>query len=124
MMITSLLATVALGAAPSDPTLVARLLEWAHVDEPWEVWLVVFGVTAQVLFFCRWLVQWLSSEKRGESHIPLAFWWLSLSGATLLLVYYVFRGEPVGVLGQCVGWIVYSRNLWLIRKRTGAPDPA
>ena len=123
-MITSLLATGVLGVVPSDPTLMARILDWAHVDQPWQIWLVVFGMAAQVLFFCRWIVQWFSSEQRGESHIPVAFWWLSLSGATLLLVYYVFRGEPVGVLGQCVGWTVYSRNLWLIRRPKDESAPS
>ena len=123
-MITSSLAAVALGTAPSDPTLTTRILEWAHVTEPWQLWVVVFGLGAQALFFCRWLVQWIASEGRGESHVPQSFWWLSLSGATLLLIYYVFRHEPVGVLGQCVGWAVYSRNLWLIRARREAPDLA
>jgi lipid-A-disaccharide synthase-like uncharacterized protein len=120
-MISTTLMAVALAAAPTDPALMARMLEWAHVDEPWQIWLVGFGMAAQTLFFCRWLVQWFSSEKRGESHIPAAFWWLSLSGATLLLIYYVIRHEPVGVLGQCVGWIVYARNLWLIRRNANAP---
>ena len=56
-------------------------------------------------------------ERRGKSHIPEFFWWLSLSGATLLLVYFTLRGEPVGMLGQSVGWLVYSRNLYLFRAK-------
>lgn len=94
-----------------------HVLQWANVSEPWELWLIVFGVLAQVLFFCRWLVQLYASERRGESHMPVSFWWLSLTGATLLLIYFTLRGEPVGVLGQSVGWIVYSRNLYLIQRR-------
>ena len=106
-----------LAAAPSTATTWARLLEWANVSEPWEMWLVAFGVLAQVLFFCRWIVQWLASEQRGESHVPMGFWWLSLAGASLLLVYFALRGEPVGLLGQSVGWMVYLRNIMLIRRR-------
>lgn len=94
-----------------------RILEWANISEPWEIGLIAFGLGAQILFFCRWIVQWYVSEKRGESHIPDLFWWLSLAGASLLLVYFILRGEPVGVLGQSVGWIVYFRNLHLIRRK-------
>ncbi len=92
-------------------------LEWAHVDSAWELWLIVFGLGAQSLFFARWLVQWIAIERRGESHMPVAFWWVSLVGASLMLVYFLLRGEPVGAIGQCVGWAVYSRNLMLIRRK-------
>lgn len=100
-----------------------RILEWAHVDSSWELWLIGFGLAAQTLFFARWLVQWIATERRGESHMPLAFWWVSLGGATMMLAYFLLRGEPVGALGQSVGWIVYLRNLVLIRRkaRTIAP---
>ena len=57
------------------------------------------------------------SERRRESVMPTLFWWCSLVGATILLVYFVGRREPIGVLGQSVGWIVYGRNLYLIRKK-------
>lgn len=90
---------------------------WANATEPWEMWLVAFGVFAQTLFFCRWIVQWYASEKRGESHIPMLFWWLSLGGASMLFVYFALRGEPVGMLGQSVGWIIYCRNIYLIGKK-------
>ena len=102
-------------------TMLDGFLHWAKIDEPWEMWLVAFGVIAQTLFFCRWIIQWYASEKRGESHIPMLFWWLSLSGATLLCCYYALRGEPVGVLGQTVGWTVYCRNIYLIRKKRQPP---
>ena len=104
------------------------IMEWANVSSAWELWLVVFGFAAQALFVCRWVVQWLATERRGESHVPEVFWWISLMGATLLFVYYLLRGEPVGLLGQCIGWTIYSRNLHLIyrKKRAGAagPDPS
>jgi lipid-A-disaccharide synthase-like uncharacterized protein len=116
-MIARFVVALLAAAAPAPATLWARVLEWANVSAPWELWLVAFGVLAQSLFFCRWIVQWLASEQRGESHVPMAFWWLSLAGASLLLIYFALRGEPVGLLGQSVGWIVYLRNIMLIRRR-------
>ena len=95
----------------------AMIREWAGADTTAELWLIAFGLGAQVLFFCRWILQWLASEKLGESHIPALFWWLSLAGASLLLTYFLLRGEPVGVVGQSVGWMVYSRNLYLVRQK-------
>lgn len=90
---------------------------WLDVHQPWELWWLVFGFVAQAMFFCRWVIQWIASEKRRESHVPELFWWLSLAGATMTLVYFIGRREPIGVLGQSVGWIVYGRNLYLIRKK-------
>ena len=52
----------------TDPSFWDRFTAWANITEPWEVGLVAFGLGAQVLFFCRWIVQWYASEKRGESH--------------------------------------------------------
>ena len=43
--------------------------------DPLRMWLVIFGTVGQAVFFCRWIIQWLASEKRGESHMPVAFWW-------------------------------------------------
>jgi lipid-A-disaccharide synthase-like uncharacterized protein len=75
---------------------------------------VVLGLLGQVLFTGRMLVQWLHSERHRRSVVPAAFWWLSLVGATMLLVYFVWRRDIVGVLGQAFGWVIYVRNLWLI----------
>lgn len=75
---------------------------------------IAFGVLAQAVFMSRMLVQWIASEKAKRSVVPVAFWWLSLFGATMLIVYFVWRREPVGLLGQGFGWFVYVRNLWLI----------
>ncbi len=89
--------------------------DWFDVAAPWETWWLLLGLTAQGTFFARWIIQWTVSERRRESVIPILFWWCSLAGATMLLIYFIGRREPVGVLGQAVGWIVYSRNLYLIR---------
>jgi lipid-A-disaccharide synthase-like uncharacterized protein len=72
------------------------------------------GLLGQVLFAGRMLVQWLASERNRRSVVPVGFWWMSLGGATLLLVYFVWRKDVVGVLGQATGWLIYVRNLSLI----------
>jgi len=95
-------------------------MNWSNVETGWDLGVVIFGLLAQITFFGRWIVQWIASERRGMSHMPEFFWWLSLSGATMLFLYFALRGDPVGVLGQAVGWTVYSRNLYLIyRQRRG-----
>ncbi|MHC5024487.1 MAG: lipid-A-disaccharide synthase N-terminal domain-containing protein [Planctomycetota bacterium] len=115
---------VAAAAPDASVTWLDPLLRWANVTSGWEIALVGFGIVAQVMFFLRWIVQWIASERRGVSHVPLLFWWLSLAGASMLLVYFFLRGEPVGLLGQSVGWIVYSRNLYLIRRQRRAAEVA
>lgn len=93
------------------------------------VW-VSLGLLGQLLFTGRMIVQWLASERSGRSIVPPAFWWMSLIGATMLLAYFLWRKDAVGVLGQGFGWFVYVRNLWLIHGRptneraTATEDPA
>ena len=84
------------------------------------IWIGI-GLLGQALFTSRFLVQWLVSERRGESVVPTAFWWLSILGGLTLLSYAIWRMDPVFILGQTFGVIVYGRNLILIaRKRRGA----
>ena len=84
----------------------------------------MLGMLGQALFFSRFLVQWIASEKRGRSVVPLSFWYLSIGGGGLLLVYALWRKDPVIVLGQAVGLFVYVRNLMLIhRRRAVVPSP-
>ena len=78
------------------------------------VW-VALGFLGQLLFTGRMLVQWIASERSRKSVVPEAFWWMSLVGASMLLAYFVWRRDPVGVLGQATGWFVYLRNLWFLR---------
>ena len=78
---------------------------------------VVLGFIGQAAFFMRFLVQWIASEKKGESFIPIYFWYLSLTGGTILLVYAIHIGDPVFTLGQSCGMLVYIRNLVLISKK-------
>jgi lipid-A-disaccharide synthase-like uncharacterized protein len=77
------------------------------------LWLGI-GLFGQALFSMRFLVQWLRSERAGRSVVPIAFWYLSLGGGLLLLSYAIHRRDPVFILGQLTGVIVYLRNLQLI----------
>ena len=85
-------------------------------------WLAV-GFLGQALFSMRFVVQWLSSERHGRSHIPLAFWYFSLAGGATLLSYAIYRQDPVFIVGQGAGLLIYFRNLHLIfRERRAAAE--
>ena len=80
-------------------------------------WLII-GFVGQALFGASFIIQWIVSEKKGESTIPLAFWYCSIGGAIVLLTYAIYKEDPVFIVGQSLGSIVYVRNLILIdRKR-------
>ncbi|MDS9470167.1 lipid-A-disaccharide synthase N-terminal domain-containing protein [Paracoccus sp. MBLB3053] len=87
------------------------------------LWLGI-GLLGQMLFSARFLIQWITSERQGRSVIPLAFWWLSLAGGVTLLSYALARHDPVFIMGQASGLIVYLRNLRLIRAEGTAKAPA
>ncbi len=76
-------------------------------------WLIV-GFAGQIVFGMRFLIQWICSERKGESVIPLAFWYCSIVGGLTLLAYAIHRKDPVFIMGQLFGVFVYSRNLYLI----------
>jgi len=78
-------------------------------------WLAV-GFIGQVFFTARFLVQWWVSEKKQDSVVPIAFWWLSLVGGVTLLAYAISRRDPVIISGQAMGVFVYLRNLMLAGK--------
>ena len=75
---------------------------------------VTFGTLGQLVFFSRWIIQWISSERNKTSLIPVAFWWCSLLGGIITLVYAHHIGSFPFMLAQAIGIIVYSRNLLLI----------
>jgi lipid-A-disaccharide synthase-like uncharacterized protein len=84
------------------------------------VWLVV-GLLGQLMFTARFLVQWFASERAGRSVVPVAFWYFSIMGGLIVLAYGIHKLEPVIILGQLPGVVIYSRNLWLIyRERQAA----
>lgn len=79
------------------------------------IWLTV-GFGGQVIFSMRFIVQWLHSERQKRSVIPLAFWYLSMFGSITLLAYAIHKRDPVFIVGQVFGILVYSRNLYFIYK--------
>ena len=81
-----------------------------------QFWLSI-GFLGQAFFFSRFLVQWIASERRKESVVPVSFWFFSIGGGLTLLTYAVYRLDPVFILGQGAGLFVYCRNLYLIRRR-------
>ena len=114
-------------AASGDGASVLQpILDWFGIEDAFRRWLVALGFLGQVVFFSRWIIQWMASERRGESHMPEFFWWCSLVGAGLLLTYFILDRDPVGILGQSVGWMVYSRNIYLIhfKHRKPVEEPA
>lgn len=91
-----------------------------NITSPAGIAWVALGLGGQLLFTGRMLVQWITSERSRKSVIPVAFWWMSLVGATMLLTYFIWRRDIVGILGQATGWGIYLRNLVLIHKSRGA----
>ncbi len=79
-----------------------------------ELIFLIIGFTGQALFASRFIVQWVYSEKKGESSIPVIFWYLSIFGGIGLLIYAIFRKDPVIITGQSFGIFIYLRNLILI----------
>ncbi len=92
--------------------LLARLGASNPVDA---LWLAV-GLLGQLMFTARFIVQWIASERAGQSVMPMAFWYLSIGGGLIVLAYGIHKLDLVIILGQLPGVIVYSRNIWLIRR--------
>jgi lipid-A-disaccharide synthase-like uncharacterized protein len=78
------------------------------------MWIVI-GFIGQALFSARFIVQWLASERARRSLMPMAFWYFSLMGGVVLLSYAIHKRDPVFIVGQGSGLVVYIRNLYLIR---------
>jgi len=79
-------------------------------------WLLILGSTAQIIFNLRFLYQWIYSERMKESVLPLGFWFLSLIGSTMILVYAIIRKDPVLFVGHIMGILIYTRNIIISRK--------
>lgn len=87
-------------------------------SDPW----ILFGFLAQFIFFLRFLVQWIASEKEKKSVIPIAFWYLSISGSLMILIYSVKRGDIVFITASVLNTLFYIRNIFLIRKNNKILD--
>lgn len=86
------------------------------------MWLVL-GFLGQACFASRFLVQWLVSERAGRSVVPRAFWYLSIAGGSIVLCYAIWRRDPVFIVGQSAGLLVYLRNLILLRREDRRASP-
>jgi lipid-A-disaccharide synthase-like uncharacterized protein len=80
-----------------------------------DFWLA-FGLAAQLAFAARFLVQWIMSERAGKSVVPMAFWFFSVAGGTMTLIYGLVKREPIIIFGQLLSNIIYVRNIMLIWK--------
>jgi lipid-A-disaccharide synthase-like uncharacterized protein len=87
-------------------------------------WWVALGFVAQLLFTARFAVQWIASERANRMVIPMAFWFFSIGGGILLLVYAIHRRDPVFIAGQAFGVFVYARNLYFELRDRGTAKPA
>ena len=88
-------------------------------------WWVLLGYVAQIMFTMRFVVQWIASERAGRMVMPIAFWFFSIGGGALLLVYALYKRDAVFILGQSFAFFVYARNLYFeLRDRRGAVTPS
>lgn len=94
--------------------MLATLSDGAVGQTPWYWWVIGFG--GQIVFASRFWVQWIASERARRSIVPISFWYLSIVGGLLSLAYAVYRLDPVFILGQVSGTMIYARNLALIRE--------
>lgn len=78
---------------------------------------MIIGFLGQGLFSARFFVQWIASERKQESVIPFSFWILSIAGSFLLLIYAIYKKDPVFILGQAPNIFIYGRNIYMIRKK-------
>lgn len=90
---------------------------WQRLD----LWIAI-GLAGQLLFSARFLVQWITSEIKRESVVPTSFWFLSIGGSLVLLIYSIHVRDPVFILGQSLGCLIYARNLAMIRRRSQPRD--
>ena len=84
-------------------------LDWSY--------LTFLGLVGNVVFSTRFLIQWMASEKKGESVIPISFWYWSIFGSVIMCLYFIFKRDPVGILAYLPNSFIYFRNLHLIKRR-------
>ena len=87
-------------------------------NEDVPLWLLIYGSLGQIIFTLRFIYQWIYSRKRHESILPLGFWLISLLGSAIIVSYAIVRHDPVLILGQSTGLVVYIRNIWILKKTT------
>jgi lipid-A-disaccharide synthase-like uncharacterized protein len=87
-------------------------------------WLDLLGLVGQLVFSFRFITQWIESERKGESVIPVSFWYWSIAGSLILTVYWIGKRSPIGIIANLPNALIYIRNLHLIRKRKLAATAA
>jgi len=98
--------------------------------QPHRVWgldwsyLTILGFVGNAVFSTRFLMQWIASEKHGDSIIPVSFWYWSIGGSVIMCFYFIFQRDPVGILAYLPNSMIYMRNLSLIKKRKLAATAA
>jgi lipid-A-disaccharide synthase-like uncharacterized protein len=98
---------------------------WGGLTPSERIW-IIFGFVGQALFFGRFVVQWIASERAGRSVIPVAFWFFSVGGAVIVLAYAIYRLDPVFIIGNTTGLLIYGRNISLImreKRRAALANP-
>jgi lipid-A-disaccharide synthase-like uncharacterized protein len=98
----------------SEETVSLLLNNWMLLMTNSSIW-IAFGMMGQLLFTARFVVQWLSSEREKKSVVPTTFWYFSIGGGVILLVYAIYKQDIVFIMGQASGLFVYVRNLQLLR---------
>ncbi len=88
----------------------------AKIKEAVDFW-IILGLAGQLMFTLRFVIQWIASERRKESVVPIEFWFLSIAGSSILLAYAIHIRDPIFILGQSCGTFIYFRNLTLIYKK-------
>lgn len=98
----------------------SSIFDWMTTDH---IWLLI-GFLGQGLFASRFIIQWIRSEQERKSVIPVAFWYFSLLGGLVTLAYAIYKEDPVFITGQASGLLVYSRNLFFIRREKAEAQAA
>lgn len=101
-------------------SVINSIAAWYSRTPTSEICWIAFGFLGQLIFTGRMVLQWIASERRGESYVPLSFWYCSLIGGWILLVYAIYRRDPVIICGQMLGVVVYGRNLVFIHRKLRA----
>ena len=124
-MIVALSAYIEAGATSVAGALLSLFpfLPSSLAEKPEQI-MVVVGFAGQGLFAMRFILQWLTSEGQGKSVIPMAFWYFSIGGGSVLLLYAIWRQDPVIICGQGLGLFIYFRNLYFIHRTRPDEDPS
>lgn len=91
-----------------------NLISWFDRQSAVELTWLALGFAAQAMFMMRFVIQWLASERIKRSIVPETFWYFSLAGGLMLLAYSIWRADPVYIVGQSLGTVIYARNIYFI----------